>query len=141
LGETIVFSTQDLEGLPDNQHYIKRLCGRPGDQVELKPDSPWLWINGQRATKPERLAEIAEKLVAYPSAPAYLGYQAALSGGFYSTTYSQFDLGPGEYLALGDNTANSLDSRYWGKVPARNLLGPATFVHWPLLSPRWGKIR
>lgn len=141
LGETIVFSTQGLEGLPDNQHYIKRLCGQPGDFVELKPDSPWLWVNGAPATKPERLAEIAEKTVAYPGAPAYLGYQLAAPGGFYPQTYSQFDLGPGEYLALGDNTANSLDSRYWGKVPARNLLGPATFVHWPIWSPRWGRIR
>ena len=52
-----------------------------------------------------------------------------------------FDLGPGEYLALGDNSDNSLDSRYWGAVPAENLLGPATFVHWPFTSPRWGSIR
>ena len=141
LGETIVFSTQGLKGLPDNQHYIKRLCGRPGDQVELRSDSSWLWVNGQPADKPSRLAEIAEKGVAYPGAPAYLGYQLAQAGGPYSETFSTFDLGVGEYLALGDNTGNSLDSRYWGKVPSRNLLGPASFVHWPIWSPRWGTIR
>ena len=141
LGETIVFSTEGLKGLPDNQHYIKRLCGRPGDTVEIKPDSTHLWINGEAATKPERLAEIAEKLTAYPGAPAYLGYQQAQPGGSYPETYSRFDLTPGEYLALGDNTGNSLDSRYWGKVPAKNLLGPASFVHWPFISPRWGAIR
>jgi signal peptidase I len=141
LGETIVFSTQGLKGLPDNQHYIKRLCGRPGDTVEIKPDSTYLWINGQAATKPERLSEIAEKLFAYPGAPAYLGYTQAIPGGAYPETYSRFELGAGEYLALGDNTGNSLDSRYWGKVPAKNLLGPASFVHWPIISPRWGTIR
>ncbi|MBQ9694328.1 MAG: signal peptidase I [Kiritimatiellae bacterium] len=141
LGETIVFSTQGLKGLPDNQHYIKRLCGRPGDKVELREDSPWLWVNGSPAEKPSRLAEIAEKQVAYPGAPAYLGYQVAHPGGQYAETFSTFDLGVGEYLALGDNTGNSLDSRYWGKVPSRNLLGPASFVHWPIVSPRWGAIR
>ena len=141
LGETIVFSTQGLKGLPDNQHYIKRLCGRPGDTVEIKPDSTYLWINGAPAKRPERLIEIAEKLTAYPGAPSYLGYIRATPGGDYTETYSHFELGPGEYLALGDNTGNSLDSRYWGKVPAANLLGPASFVHWPFISPRWGSIR
>jgi signal peptidase I len=141
LGETIVFTTDGLKGLPNNQHYIKRLCGRPGDHVEIKPDSTFLWINGKEATRPERLAEIAERLTAYPGAPAYLGYQQATPGGNYPETYATFDLAAGEYLALGDNTGNSLDSRYWGKVPAKNLLGPASFVHWPFISPRWGTIR
>lgn len=140
LGETIVFSTRGLKGLPENQHYIKRLCGRPGDLVELRADSPYLWVNHQPATKPKRLADIAERVVPYPGAPAYLGYARALPGGPYRETYDRFELGIGEYLALGDNTGNSLDSRYWGKVPSENLLGPASFVHWPFLSPRWGAI-
>ena len=57
-------------------------------------------------------------------------------------------LGPGEYLALGDNAGNSKDSRYWGPVPEQNLVGPAFFVYWPLLNrlqtpgraTRWGPI-
>lgn len=141
LGETIVFSTNGLKGLPNNQHYIKRLCGRPGDTVELRPDSSYLWVNGAPATSPVRLSEIAEKTIPYTGAPAYLGYTIAPPGGQYQETFSHFELGVGEYLALGDNTGNSLDSRYWGKVPAENLLGPASFVHWPFISPRWGRIR
>ncbi|HNT87073.1 MAG TPA: S26 family signal peptidase, partial [Candidatus Hydrogenedentes bacterium] len=39
-------------------------------------------------------------------------------------------LGAGEYFALGDNITNSRDSRYWGTVPERNLLGPACLVYW-----------
>lgn len=140
LGETIVFSTQGLRGLPDNQHYIKRLCGRPGDKVELKPGSPYLWVNGAPALSPPRLEEIATHARPWPGAPAYLGYTPATPSGPYPTT-RVFAPGPGEYVALGDNSGNSLDSRYWGTVPARNLLGPASFVHWPFTSPRWGKIR
>lgn len=40
-------------------------------------------------------------------------------------------LGPGEYLALGDNSASSSDSRVWGHVPERNLMGKALMVFWP----------
>lgn len=38
---------------------------------------------------------------------------------------------PGHYLCLGDNSASSSDSRSWGLVPERLLLGKAVFVFWP----------
>lgn len=140
LGETIVFSTQELPGLPPNQHYIKRLCGRPGDTVEIKPDSSYLWVNGEAALLPVRLEEIATHASPWEGGPKYPGYKPAAPTQNYQTQ-SLFNLGPKRYLALGDNSDNSLDSRYWGTVPAKNLLGPATFVHWPFTSPRWGTIR
>ncbi|MBR89664.1 MAG: hypothetical protein CMO66_00095 [Verrucomicrobiales bacterium] len=41
---------------------------------------------------------------------------------------------PGKgYWAMGDNTENSLDSRMWGEVPERNLIGNPFFVYWPFL--------
>ena len=38
----------------------------------------------------------------------------------------------GNYFALGDNSASSMDSRYWGFVPKRLLIGKAIFIFWPL---------
>ncbi len=38
---------------------------------------------------------------------------------------------------LGDNSRNSLDSRYWGTVPRKNIVGKALFIFWPI-SRRWG---
>lgn len=38
---------------------------------------------------------------------------------------------PGHYLCLGDNSAQSSDSRTWGTVPERLMLGKAVFVFWP----------
>ena len=39
---------------------------------------------------------------------------------------------PGHYMALGDNSASSSDSREWGVVPERLLLGKAVFVFYPV---------
>lgn len=141
LGETIVFSTHDIDGLPDHQHYIKRLCGRPGDSVEIKENDTYLWVNNQRLMYPSRFMDIAQGLPPWEGAPPYAGYQAAQATPTTPNTMTSWKLGPTEYLALGDNSENSLDSRYWGTVPERNLLGPATFIHWPFTSPRWGHIR
>ena len=43
-----------------------------------------------------------------------------------------FYVQPGHYLCLGDNSAQSSDSRKWGLVPERLMLGKAVFVFFPL---------
>jgi len=43
---------------------------------------------------------------------------------------------PDEYFALGDNSASSRDSRYWGFVPKKNLIGKALVIYWPLTRMR-----
>lgn len=62
---------------------------------------------------------------------------------FYPVVHPQHHpsdrFGPDEYFALGDNSPQSKDSRYWGQIPERLLLGKAVWVYWP--PSRFGPIR
>jgi signal peptidase I len=135
-GEIMVFDTNGIRGIQQNTHYIKRLAGKPRETVSIVP--PYLLVDGVRVESPESIRRIAEKH------EGYHGYQVAPpptpSGAVLAHPGDRFTLGEGEYFALGDNTLNSKDGRYWGAVPQANLVGPASLIYWPL-SRRWGVIR
>lgn len=126
-GEVFVFTTKGINriSLPDPRmgsiHYIKRLAGVPGD--DLKVREPKLFINGEQAKE--------------------FGFQRVMGGGRGYRGYSghhEFDVPPHKYVALGDNSFNSYDSRGWGYVPEENLVGRAFVVYWPF-NNHWGFIR
>ncbi len=50
-----------------------------------------------------------------------------------SDPLDQYTIPDGDYFAMGDNSANSEDGRYWGFVPADNMIGKAYFIFWPIL--------
>jgi signal peptidase I len=57
--------------------------------------------------------------------------------GYMVDSRQEFQIGKQRIFVLGDNTENSLDSRYWGDVSEQNVIGKSTFVYWPL-SERFG---
>lgn len=137
-GEVMVFRTAGIHipGLTEETHYIKRMCGLPNESISIR--EPDLLVNGIRVSDVPGILRNEEK-----KGPGYRGYCPGEAGQGALFIHSEDDvihLGPGKYLALGDNTHNSLDGRYWGSVPAENLVGPAMFVYWPF-SKRWGWIR
>ncbi len=153
-GETFVFDTRGIQTRATNKlladqdggtHYIKRLCGLPGDTLEVK--SPQLLINGKPAEEPG----IARVAAAQPPFNAtgyqtlnhlrttHLGKPVYLSDAGPQTLRDSRNPNLREYAALGDNTTNSLDSRYWGPVRQFNIIGPAAFALWPFTS-HWGCI-
>ena len=72
----------------------------------------------------EQLGEVAHDILINPSRPDMLGYfkrDGNLPAG-------EFLVPEGHYFAMGDNRDNSIDSRFWGFVPADNLVGKAVFI-------------
>lgn len=150
-GETFVFDTRgintggsaSLKDQSSGTHYIKRLCALPGDHVQI--EQPNVLINGLVCAD-GGMARVEARKAPYndvgynaldprraPFAFLTEGRQVALSAGSAKQPWLR------EYIALGDNTLNSLDSRYWGPVREFNVLGPATFTLWPF-TRHWGPI-
>jgi signal peptidase I len=48
-----------------------------------------------------------------------------------------YHIEPDHYFVMGDNTMNSLDSRYWGGFPESAVIGSSCFVYWPI-TDRFG---
>lgn len=138
-GSVIVFTTRGIVGIEENQHgrgientqyYIKRCVGLPGDKLRVDP--PYLYVNGkiQHGFPFDRI---------YSRKNNYNGY---FNAGFLGDPNppEPYAVADNTVWAMGDNSANSQDSRYWEGMPVQNLVGSGSFVYWPI-SPRWGFIK
>ena len=133
-GDVFVFRTNHIAGIREDPEtgspfYIKRLAGLPGDHLRIDP--PFLYINGKKA-EGYGFARVME------AKPPYRGYGPGHD--YLAEPNRSFTVPRNGYFALGDNSYNSYDSRYWGAVPEENLVGRGLFVYWPFY-PHWGLIR
>lgn len=103
-GDIVVFRYP----IDNRKNLIKRVVGLPGEKIEITQGR--VFVNGE-----------------------------PLVGELFQRTY--YDIGyygqgahvvpKGHYFVLGDNSENSDDSRFWGYVPRKNILGRAFLVYWP----------
>jgi signal peptidase I len=133
-GDVFVFRTEQIFGIPDDPEtgapfFIKRLAGLPGDTLRI--ESPLLYANGKAAEG------FGFARVMFAKAP-YRGY--APGRDYLADPSKSYTVPEHRYFAMGDNSYNSYDSRYWGPVPEENLVGRGLFVYWPFNS-HWGLIR
>ncbi len=105
-GDVIVFRFPGTR----QELYVKRIIGLPGETVEIRQGK--IYVNGQ---------PLGESYYA-GSTPA-LGFQ-------------KVKLGEKEYFVLGDNRPASNDSRIWGPLSKRFIIGKLNFVFWPLSRRR-----
>ena len=147
-GEIIVFETKNIKTLKQDLFYIKRLVGLPNEKIQIGDDRH-LIINDERLDASDHPFELVYSFdVAEEIAPPQ---DSRFSGHVNQKVYQQFDgvhyispnfidashefkVPPNRYLALGDNTVNSMDSRGWGSLPAKNIFGKASFIYWPFFG-------
>lgn len=138
-GDVFVFTTAGIPRIKTapgmgSQYYIKRLAGLPGKTLRIEP--PQLFINGTVPTLP-----VFQRVMAATN--GYQGYSNASSHGdpfpILGSPDDEFRVPPTHYFALGDNSYHSSDSRFFGPVPQKNVVGRGLVVYWPFLG-RWGLI-
>ncbi|MBA4137813.1 MAG: signal peptidase I [Opitutus sp.] len=147
VGQGFVFKTENIDspymqrgGQPIQQYYIKRLVGLPGDKLEIRAPN-FIRDGGSDAADPP--GQLFRNGAPITGADAFAANAA--KRGTYSGYTNAGLLGIGEvaevpansYMALGDNSPNSQDSRYWGYVPEKDVVGKPLFIYYPL-SKRWG---
>lgn len=108
-GDIIIFKSP----IEPKKDFVKRLVGLPGDKVEIKQGK--LIINGKIQEKP----------------PFSQHYYYNRNDWDYGKEGQVIEVPEGSFFALGDNSAQSNDSRNWGFIPVKNVVGKAVCIWWP----------
>lgn len=117
-------------------NFIKRVVGVPGDTVRVSDGR--VWVNGK---------ELSREVVSLPDAEAWeLYYQETNGAASHMIRHEagreslsperEWRVPADSYFMLGDNRDNSRDSRFWGMVPDRYIVGKAFFI-WMHKKPGW----
>ena len=106
-GEIIVFKTPPgvEQKCGAGGTFVKRLIGLPGETVSEK--NGFVFIDGKPLVEPYLQPQRRDHMSGSWRVPA------------------------GDYFFMGDNRNESCDSRSWGPVPRKNLIGEVFFVYWP----------
>jgi signal peptidase I len=106
-GDVVVFI------YPDNpqKDFIKRLVAVEGETVEIKNGT--IFVNGQ------------------PLLDTVFSQRYYYNRGEFGQEGQKIVVPKDSIFVLGDNSASSQDSRFWGFVPHKNILGKAILIYWP----------
>ncbi|MHB8294145.1 MAG: signal peptidase I [Acidimicrobiales bacterium] len=105
-GDIVVFKRPPREvGPPQIKDLVKRVIGLPGQVIQSSHGQ--VLINGKVLPEPW------------------------LPRGTVTTGIAKHRIRPGHYWVMGDNRANSYDSRYFGSIPKSLIVGQVFFRIWP----------
>jgi len=141
-GDVFVFMSVTQPGL----HLVKRVIGVPGDRIHLKDGV--VYRNGERLNEPyvqhiggkapnvierdeyrDNFPAISPDVSQVPPSPEW---RASMDSYIHD---GDIVVPPNSYFAMGDNRDVSYDSRYWGFVPAQNVVGRPLFIYWSFTTP------
>ena len=108
IGDIIVFRAPPSEHCHDGNtpDLVKRVIGLPGDVMTSQGNN--VYVNGRKLNEPWTYFHVLSPSIGKMTVPA------------------------NNYFVMGDNRANSCDSRYWGTVPRSDIIGKVFFRIWPL---------
>jgi signal peptidase I len=106
-GDTIVF----IYPQDSKKDFIKRLVACEGQSLEIKNGT--IYVNGQPLLDP------------------LFSQRYYYNRGNFGRENQKIVVPKDSFFVMGDNSASSQDSRYWGFVPKNNILGKAILIYWP----------
>jgi signal peptidase I len=106
-GDIVVFrATPKAEAVCGGGEYVKRLIGLPGETWSEK--NGYVYIDGRRIDEPYLDPKRRDR-----------------------NSHGAVEIPEGRYFFMGDNRTLSCDSRRWGTVPRKDLIGPVSATYWP----------
>jgi signal peptidase I len=112
-GDVIVFHPPNTT--ETGIQYVKRIIGIPGDTVTITATA--VYVDGKKLDEP----------YIYPLDP----------GASENSVTLRAVLGKDEYFVMGDNRLNSQDSRFFGAITKRSIIGKAEVIMWPVNTITW----
>ncbi len=110
-----------------SKDFIKRVVGLPGDTVEIKDKK--IYLNG-RLYNDHHGVYTDDMIIPGAAQPR--------------DNFGPVTVPPGDYFVMGDNRDQSYDSRFWGFVDQRDILGKALIIYWSwnqdAFNVRWNRI-
>lgn len=95
----------------ESQDFIKRIIAAPGDTISIQNNI--VYVNNQPLTE------------------EYLPLNTPTPPGSFLTEGTVVKVGEDQYMVFGDNRTHSSDSREWGQVTSKEIIGKVFFRYWP----------
>jgi len=114
-GEVVIF----IYPYDPKKNFIKRLVAFEGETVEIKNGT--IYVSD------------------LPLLDSVFSQRYYYNRGDFAREGQKLTVPKDNFFVLGDNSASSQDSRYWGFVPKRNMRGKAMLVYWPVWRLRFIK--
>ncbi len=135
-GDIVVFRYPE----DPSQTFVKRVIGEPGDRIRFGEQQ--LYLNGKAVTEGyvrHKSGYIDPYRDNFPSLPNISLSEAATIMLEQNVENGELLVPDGHYFVMGDNRDNSSDSRYWGFVPRRLVVGKPLVIYWSFDAPteRW----